>query len=130
MLNKVILEGRLTKDPIYKETDSYKQARFTIAVDRDYAKDGKRETDFVHAVAWGGTASFIQKYFYTGDLIIVVGRLQIDVDKTDNGYKEYTSVVVENAYFGGAKKEKGDEPSKPASDPKLEELDDDDELPF
>lgn len=110
MLNKCIFMGRLTKDVDYKETDSYKLARFTIAVDRDFAKDNGQKVDFIKCTAWRGTADFIQKYFDKGDMIVVTGRLQIDEEKTDDGYRTYTNIAVENAYFGGAKKKNDDAP--------------------
>ena len=122
-LNKCVFMGRLTKDVDYKEGDNYKLARFTIAVDRDFVKEGQQKTDFIKCTAWGGTASFVQKYFDKGSMIIVSGRLQIDEDKSDNTYKTYTSIAVENAYFGGAKKENDDTPH-PAKKPVNVHVDD------
>lgn len=130
MLNQIIIMGRLTKEPVYKETDKYKLCRFSIACDRDYQQTGEeRKTDFVNCTAFGGTASFVQKFFEQGDMIIVKGRLQIDVDRTE-GYKSYTSIAVESAYFGGAKKEKSEPRDEHQS--RFEELNgkDEDEFPF
>lgn len=143
MLNQIVLMGRITKDVEFKETDSYKLARFTVAVDRDRNKDGEKKTDFIRCTAFGSTATFIHSYFDKGSMIAVIGRLQIDVDKTD-GYKEYTSVVVDKASFCGEKREipkeeyiaKSKEPAyhqeriEDTSESRFVELNGDAELPF
>ena len=79
MLNKIILMGRLTRDPELRQTQSgTKVASFSLAVDRDFAgQDGKRETDFIDCVAWRGTGEFAAKYFTKGQMAAVEGRLQV-----------------------------------------------------
>ena len=79
MLNKIILMGRLTRDPELRRTQSGTAvASFTLAVDRDYKpQDGERETDFIDIVAWRGTGEFVSKYFTKGRMAVVSGRLQI-----------------------------------------------------
>ena len=79
MLNRIVLMGRLTRDPELRRTQSGTAvASFTLAVDRDYAAQGaERETDFIDIVAWRGTAEFAQKFFSKGRMAVVTGRLQI-----------------------------------------------------
>ena len=79
MLNKIQLQGRIVADPELRHTQSGTSvASFRIAVDRDYKKqDGSREADFINIVAWRGTADLVSRYFSKGQMIIVVGRLQI-----------------------------------------------------
>ena len=79
MLNRIILMGRLTRDPELRRTQSGTAVvSFSIACDRDYAAQGaERETDFIDIVAWRGTAEFVDKYFSKGRMIVVAGRLQI-----------------------------------------------------
>lgn len=102
MLNKITIMGRLTKDVELRRTNNGSAvSSFTVAVDRDFAKDGVRETDFFECVAWGKTAEFIERNFSKGKMIVVAGRLQIR-DWTDkNEVKRKTpEIIVENAYFG------------------------------
>lgn len=109
MLNKVILMGRLTRDPELRRTGSgLSVANFSIAVDRDYSgKDGAdKEVDFIDCVAWRATADFLSKYFTKGRMIAVAGRLQVSSYTDKDGAKRRKSdVVVENAYFADSKKE-------------------------
>ena len=79
MLNRIVLMGRLTRDPELRRTQSGTAVvSFSIACDRDYAAQGaERETDFIDIVAWRGTAEFVEKYFGKGRMIVVGGRLQI-----------------------------------------------------
>lgn len=107
MLNNVTLMGRLTKDPEIRTTGSgIPTTTFSIAVDRDYGKDGKRETDFPTIVAWRGTAEFVGKYFRKGSMIVVSGRLQTRnfTDKEGNK-RSATEVVADNVYFGEGKRD-------------------------
>ena len=79
MLNKIVLMGRLVRDPELRRTGTGTAVvALTLAVDRDYkAPDGKRETDFIDVVAWRSTAEFVSKYFTKGRMAVVEGRLQI-----------------------------------------------------
>ena len=110
MLNKIILMGRLTRDPELRHTGSGTPvASFSLAVDRDFkSQSGEKETDFIDIVAWRNTAEFVSKYFTKGRMAVVEGRLQIR-DWTDNdGRKRRTAeVIAENVYFGDSKKESG-----------------------
>ena len=106
MLNKIVLMGRLTRDPELRRTGSgVAVANFTIAVDRDYSGPNKeKETDFIDCVAWRQTGEFVSKYFTKGKQIVVSGRLEIRSWTDKDGNKRKTAEVnVENAYFCGDK---------------------------
>lgn len=132
MLNKIVIMGRMTKDPELRRTNGGTPVTtFTMAVDRDYkSRDGERETDFIECVAWKGAAEFVAKYFGKGRQAIVEGRLQLRTwtDKEGNKRKAY-EVLAANVYFGDSKREEtGGTYAKPAE---YEEIEDDDgDLPF
>lgn len=105
MLNKIILMGRLVRDPeLNQTTNGIAVCRFTVAVNRPYQKDKERQADFINVTAWRGTAEFVSKYFNKGSVIIVEGKLQNN-DYTDkDGVKRYSMVVqADNVAFGGSK---------------------------
>lgn len=107
MLNKIMIMGRLTRDPELRHTGTGTPvASFTLAVDRDF-KDkatGDRATDFIDCVAWRQTGEFISRYFTKGRMAVVEGRLQIrDWTDKDGGKRRSAEVVVDNAYFGDSK---------------------------
>ena len=107
MLNKIVIMGRLTRDPEIRQTGSGKNvANFSVAVDRDFKnQNGERETDFIDCVAWGSTGDFVGKYFAKGSMIVVSGRLQLRNWEDDNGNKRKNAEInVENVYFGGDSK--------------------------
>ena len=114
MLNRIVIMGRLTRDPELRRTGSGTPVTsFSLAVDRDFkSQDGQRETDFIYVVAWRGTAEFVSKYFTKGRMAVVEGRLQIR-DWTDNngGKRRSAEVVADNVYFGDSKRD-----SAPAGD--------------
>ena len=106
MLNSVIMQGRLTKDPELRYTQTQKPvATFTLAVDRDYNPTGEKETDFPQIVAWNKTAEFVSQYITKGSMVIVTGRLQSRewTDKNDNKRVSW-EVVADHVYFGESKK--------------------------
>lgn len=108
MLNRVVLMGRLTKDPELRHTVSGTAvASFSLAVDRDYKSDsGDRETDFINTVAWRNTAEFVSKYFSKGRMAVVSGRLQIRNWTDKDGNKRVSAeVVADSIYFGDSKKD-------------------------
>lgn len=110
MLNKIILMGRLTRDPELRHTGSGTAvASFSLAVDRDFkSQGGEKETDFIDIVAWRNTAEFVSKYFTKGRMAVVEGRLQIrDWTDKDGGKRRTAEVIAENVYFGDSKKESG-----------------------
>ena len=107
MLNCIVIMGRLVRDPELRRTGSgIAVASFTVAVDRDFAQDGKKETDFIDCVAWRQTGEFVSKYFRKGSMIVVKGRLQIRNWNDKDGNKRKTAeVVADNCYFGSTKSE-------------------------
>ena len=112
MLNKIILMGRLTRDPELRRTESGTAVcSFSIAVDRDFkSKNGEKETDFIDIVSWRATAEFVSKYFTKGRMAVVEGRLQIR-DWTDKEGNKRTSaeIVADNVYFGESKRRDGEQ---------------------
>lgn len=134
-MNKVILLGRLTKDPDVRYTQSENMlaiARYTLAVDRRFKKEGQPSADFINCVAFGKSAEFAEKYMTKGRLFGVIGKIQTRNYENDKKEKVYvTEVVVEEQYFADSKKDdKKDinELLKEDND-KLKELNDID-LPF
>lgn len=127
MLNKIILHGRLTKDPELRQvgTDKLSLCNFTVAVDRPYSK-GETKADFIKCQAWRQTADFIGKYFSKGKLIIVEGMLTNNNYEDKNGVKHYSYVVgVQNVSFGESKNSSsGGQQGYTASDSKATTLDD------
>ena len=110
MLNKIILMGRLTRDPELRRTQSGTAVTsFSLAVDRDFkSQGGEKETDFIDIVAWRNTAEFVSKYFTKGRMAVVEGRLQIrDWTDRDGGKRRSAEVIAENVYFGDSKREGG-----------------------
>ena len=95
MLNKIILMGRLTRDPELRRTESGTAVcSFSIAVDRDFkSKNGEKETDFIDIVSWRATAEFVSKYFTKGRMAVVEGRLQIrDWTDRDGGKRRNAAI--------------------------------------
>ena len=111
MLNRIILMGRLTRDPELRRTSSGTAVTsFSLAVDRDFkSQSGEKETDFIDIVAWRNTAEFVSKYFTKGRMAVVEGRLQIrDWTDKDGGKRRSAEVVADNVYFGDSKRDGGD----------------------
>ena len=108
-MNKVIMMGRLTRDPEIRYSQNGDQmciARYTLAVDRKFKKQGDGQTaDFINCTAWGKTAEFVSKYFDKGSQIIIRGRLTTRswTDTETNKKRSVTEVVVEDVYFCGSK---------------------------
>ena len=110
MLNIVALMGRLTADPELRTTPSgVSVCRFTLAVDRNYAKAGtERQADFINCIAWRQTAEFVSRYFVKGQLVAVNGSIQTGSYTDNNGNKRYTTdVVVDNVNFTGDRRDCG-----------------------
>ena len=108
-MNKVILMGRLTKDPEirYTQTSNTMVASFNLAVNRRFVKEGQeRQADFISIVAWGKTAEFISKYFKKGQQVGIIGRIETRNYDDAQGQKRYvTEVIAEEVYFADSKKE-------------------------
>ena len=130
-MNKVILMGRLTKDPEtrYTQSTNTQVTSFTLAVNRRFVKDGEeRQADFINIVAWNKTAEFVSKYFKKGQQVGVIGRIQTRNWEDEQGQKHYvTEVIAEEVYFADTKKEEST--SAPTEENQFE-ITDDDDLPF
>lgn len=106
-MNKVILIGRLTRDPEVKNTTTGKAvATFTLAADRRFKnKDGQKEADFIPIVVWGKQAEFVGQYLSKGSQIGLSGRLQVRSYDGQDGQRRYvTEVVADEVYFISTKR--------------------------
>ena len=116
MLNKVILMGRLTRDPELRFTQSnIAVTSFSIAVDRNYKSRGEQQaaTDFIDIVAMRGTAEFVSKWFSKGRMIVVVGSLQVrNWQDKDGNNRRTAEVVADEVYFGDSKRSGDDSGSR------------------
>lgn len=108
-VNTVILIGRLTRDPEVRYSqgsESMAIARYTLAVDRSYRREGENNTDFIGCVAFGRNAEFAEKYFRKGTKIAIMGRIQTGSYVNREGQKVYTTdVVINTQEFAGNKGE-------------------------
>jgi single-strand DNA-binding protein len=143
-MNKVIMMGRLTRDPDIKYPqggNSMAIARYTLAVDRRFKRDGDATADFISCIAFGKSAEFAEKYFHQGIRIVVEGRIQTGSYTNKDGVKVYTTdVVVEQQEFAESKKASEDNSqATPAAQSQTMEADefmqipdgiDNSELPF
>ena len=102
-MNKVILMGRLTRDPEVRYgagENSTAVARYTIAVDRRFKRDGEQSADFISCVTFGRSAEFAEKYLRQGTKIVLTGRIQTGSYTNRDGQKVYTTdIVVEEQEF-------------------------------
>ena len=131
MINKAILMGRLTRDPVIRHTDSGKAVcNFTVAIENGYGEE--KSADFVSCVAWNKTAEFVDKYFAKGRMIIVVGRIQTRTWEDRDGKKNYvTEVVASEVAFGETKRNaEGNSAGHTAAGDDFTPIDSDDDLPF
>ena len=108
-MNKVVLMGRLTRDPEvrYTSTNNTLVASFSLAVNRRFARAGEeRQADFINITAWDKTGEFCSKYFKKGQQVGIIGRIQTRNYDDKDGKKVYvTEVVAEEAYFADSKRE-------------------------
>ena len=138
-MNKVILMGRLTRDPEVRYSQGEHAtavARFSLAVDRRFKKDNEPAADFINCVAFGKTGEFVEKYARQGTKFVVEGRIQTGSYTNKDGQKVYTTdVVVEQIEFAESKNTSGDNSkSKPSANPddfvNIPDNLEDKELPF
>ena len=137
-MNKVILLGRLTKDPEVRYTqgeNSTATARFSTAVNRKFKNaEGNYDADFINCVSFGKTAEFIEKYFHKGDMIALTGRIQTGSYTNKDGVKVYTTdVVVEEVEFAGSKSNGGETTNSAPKNSDFVNIPDDvdsEEMPF
>lgn len=106
-MNKVILMGRLTRDPEvrYSQGDNATAiARFTLAVDRRIKRDNEAPVDYINCVSFGRSAEFTEKYFHKGTKIVIAGRIQTGSYTNKDGQKVYTTdIVIEEQDFAESK---------------------------
>ena len=110
-MNKVVLMGRLTRDPEVRYSQGQNAmavARYTLAVDRRFRRDGEPSADFINCVVFGKSAEFTERYFRQGMRIVVSGRIQTGSYTNRDGVKVYTTdVVVEEQEFAESKNASG-----------------------
>ena len=108
MLNKVILMGRLTKNPEVRYSQGEKAtcvAKYTLAVNRRFHREGEQDADFINCVAFGKQGEFAEKYLKQGTKIVISGRIQTGSYTNRDGVKVYTTdVVIEEQEFAESKK--------------------------
>lgn len=107
-MNKVILMGRLTRDPEVRYTTNNNTlvCTFSLAVNRRFKQEGQPDADFINVVAWAKTGEFCSKYFTKGQQVAVCGRLQTRSYDDKDGKKVYvTEVVAEDTYFADSKRD-------------------------
>lgn len=105
-MNKVILMGNLTRDPeiSYSQSSNLAIARFSIAVNRRFAREGEDNTDFFNCTAFGKTAEFVEKYFHKGSRMLLSGRVENDNYTNKNGEKVYgVRIIAEDIEFAERK---------------------------
>lgn len=117
-MNKVHLLGRLTRDPEIRYQQDNEQmaiARYTLAVDRRFKRDGEQTADFISCVAFGKAAEFAEKYLKKGTKIAATGRIQTGSYTNREGQKVYTTdVIIEEQEFAESKAAAADGSSQPA----------------
>ena len=153
-MNKVSLMGRLVKEPEVRYSQGAEPiavARYTLAVNRRFKRQGEPEADFINCVAFGKTGEFAEKYFKKGQLVAITGRLQVRSWDKDGERRYATEVIIEEQHFAESKKDSGEgkaaaaqsrpatAPNKPAKQMGLAEQEgfypidesvEDDDLPF
>ena len=125
-LNRVILYGRLTRDPEHKQLSSGASVcKFTVACDRGFVnkQTNERESDFIECQAWRGASDFVSRWFHKGDAITVEGSIRNNNWTDNEGKKHYSYIVnAENIGFGGGKKDSEQSaPEQPVS-PEIEQF--------
>ena len=103
-MNKVILMGRLTKDPEIRDAAGTTVGRYSLAVDRRHTQEGQQTADFINVVTFGKAAEFAEKYLKKGTKVLVTGRLQTGSYTNKDGVKVYTTdVIAEDQEFAEKK---------------------------
>lgn len=136
-MNKVILMGRLTRDPEVRYSQGAEPlavARYSLAVNKRFKRQGEPDADFIPCVAFGKNGEFTERYFRKGQLVSVVGRLQVRNWEDDEGRKRVTTeVVVEEQYFADNKNKSEEKNLSEVVNSHLYPIDDnveDEDLPF
>ena len=127
-MNLTIMVGRLTADPDIKYTQDGKAiAKFSLAVNRRFKREGEAEADFFNVVAFGKTAEFMEKYFHKGMKAVVTGELRNNHYTDNNGVKHYSEQVVVNTIEFAESKSTS---TPPADNSGFVPMEIDEELPF
>ena len=140
-MNKVILMGRLTRDPEVRYSQGAEPlaiARYSLAVNRRFKRDGEPDADFINIVAFGRNAEFAERYFKKGKQVSVVGHLQTGSYEKDGVRRYTTDVIVEEQHFAESKGSQNSNASNEGVKPKANQdgfvsVDDDfdsDDIPF
>lgn len=135
-MNKVILMGRLTRDPEVRYSQSANPvavARYGLAVRKQFAKQGEPDVDFFNIVAFGKAGEFAEKYFKKGQMVLVVGRVQTNSWEDQNKVKHTSiDIVVEEQHFAGSKaaSETVNQHEQSSATPASNAAEDEDDLPF
>ena len=121
-MNRAILCGRTTKDPVISATGNTTVAKFTLAVDRRFKDaDGNYQTDFINCVSFGKAAEFVENYVSKGTKLLVTGRIQTGSYTNKDGQKVYTTdIVTEDIEFAESKRSQNEASEAPAEEPKKE----------
>ncbi|MBO4788438.1 MAG: single-stranded DNA-binding protein [Lachnospiraceae bacterium] len=103
-MNKIILMGRLTRDPEMRSGNGTQVCRYTLAVDRRFKRDGEPDADFFNCTVFGKSAEFAEKYFRQGTKLLITGRIQSDNYTNKDGQKVYSwQVLVDEQEFAESK---------------------------
>ena len=132
-MNKVILLGRLTRDPEVRYSQSANPvavARYGIAVRRSFVKQGETDVDFFNVVAFGKAGEFAEKYFKKGQMVAISGKLQVNTWEDDNKVKHTSvDVIAEEQHFASSRSD-NQAANTDAGTTTQFNSDDDDDLPF
>lgn len=129
-MNNIVLVGRLTKAPEAHSYSGNSHTSFTIAVDRDFAKEGQQTTDFIKIDVWGKAADNCSKYLDKGSLVAVNGSLRIDIAEDNHGQTvRFTKVLASRVKFLSSKSTGINTNIKPEFQPIFQPIDDED-IPF
>ena len=115
-MNKVILVGRLTKDPEIRATENTTIAMYSLAVDRKFKRDGEPTADFITCKAFGRGGEFAEKYLHKGTKIAVVGHIQTGSYTNKDGNKVYTTDVIVDEHEFVESKANNQAEAKPTDD--------------
>lgn len=132
-MNKIILMGRLTRDPEVRYINDNKIARYTLAVDRRFKKEGEPDADFFNCTVFGKGAEFAEKYLKQGTKIVISGRIQSDNYTNKDGEKVYSwQVIVDEQEFAESKAAQESTAAAPKKESKYVDIADgiEEDLPF
>ena len=130
-MNCITLMGRLTRDPEIRTGNNSTVARYTLAVDRRFKRDGDPDADFFNCTVFGKSAEFAEKYFKKGTKLLIRGRIQSDNYTNKDGDKVYSwQVIVDEQEFAESKNASGATEATNSGDQFVEVPDNEEDLPF